>query len=84
MLKFAGKDVRGGYFECFDDLAWLAKVFSQVLNTDAGPEFTIQVDSKTRTIAEGFRIVMDEPWMVTAIDRHPRRRSLFVVKMEGA
>jgi len=30
MLKFAGKDARGAHFECFDDLKWLAKVWTDL------------------------------------------------------
>lgn len=34
LLKFAGKDARGAHFECFDDLAWLAKVWTDLEAVD--------------------------------------------------
>ena len=30
MLKFAGVDARGAHFECFDDLTWLASVWTDL------------------------------------------------------
>ena len=30
MLKFAGTDARGAHFECYDDLAWLASVWTEL------------------------------------------------------
>lgn len=35
MLKFAGKDAKGAYFECFDNLAWLASVWTDL--EEGGP-----------------------------------------------
>lgn len=30
LIKFAGIDAKGAHFECYDDLAWLAKVWTDL------------------------------------------------------
>lgn len=34
LLKFAGVDARGAHFECYDDLAWLADVWTELQADD--------------------------------------------------